>query len=165
MGLLTGPATPRRCSIARTKAVLPAPRSPARSICKPCATTASTDSSIALASAPPSASVAATSRRCSVMDNGRMTECREAAENTRANLTAALRADSPADLVALPAQIRQWGAELGFAQIGIADVDVDDAAARLNAWIDEGRHGDMDYLQRMRCFAPIRRGCCLVHSG
>ncbi|MEP6609149.1 MAG: tRNA epoxyqueuosine(34) reductase QueG [Burkholderiaceae bacterium] len=65
----------------------------------------------------------------------------EALQNTRA------------DLVELSAQIREWGAELGFAQIGIADVDVKNAAARLTAWLAEGKHGDMAYLER---YAALR---------
>ena len=77
-----------------------------------------------------------------------MTESYEAAENTRADLAAALLRDTSTDPVTLAARIRQWGAELGFAQIGITDVDVEDAAGRLHAWLAEGKHGDMDYLQR-----------------
>ncbi|MBC8118033.1 MAG: tRNA epoxyqueuosine(34) reductase QueG [Burkholderiaceae bacterium] len=81
-----------------------------------------------------------------------MTKSCEAAENTRADPTPPLLADllpsSPADLATLAARVRQWGAELGFAQIGIADVNVEQAAARLDAWLAEGKHGDMDYLQR-----------------
>ncbi len=52
------------------------------------------------------------------------------------------------DLSALAERIFQWGEQLGFAHIGIADADVVHAAARLDAWLAAGRHGDMDYLQR-----------------
>ncbi len=52
------------------------------------------------------------------------------------------------DLTALAVHIRQWGEQLGFAHVGIADVDVAQAASRLDAWLAAGRHGDMDYLQR-----------------
>ena len=52
------------------------------------------------------------------------------------------------DLGALAARIVHWGKGLGFAHIGIADVDVAEAAARLDAWLADGRHGDMDYLHR-----------------
>ncbi len=51
-------------------------------------------------------------------------------------------------LAALSKRIGVWGTELGFARIGISDVDVEHAAARLDAWLADGRHGDMDYLQR-----------------
>ncbi len=61
---------------------------------------------------------------------------------------AALDRDPARDLTALASRISQWGEQLGFARIGIADVDVERAAERLDAWLAEGRHGDMDYLQR-----------------
>ena len=44
--------------------------------------------------------------------------------------------------------IRAWGSELGFAQIGIADLQLDKAAERLHAWLAEGRHGTMQYMER-----------------
>ena len=56
--------------------------------------------------------------------------------------------DRPRDLSALASRIRRWGEQLGFARIGIADVDVAQAAERLDAWLADGRQGDMDYLQR-----------------
>ncbi|MGZ8274598.1 MAG: tRNA epoxyqueuosine(34) reductase QueG, partial [Burkholderiaceae bacterium] len=58
------------------------------------------------------------------------------------------------DWSALVARIRAWGGELGFAGVGIADLDVSQAANRLDAWIAEGRHGAMDYMQR---HAHLRR--------
>jgi len=66
----------------------------------------------------------------------------EAAENT-----CAPGADGR-DWSALTAQIRAWGSELGFARIGFADIDVDAAAARLDAWLADGRHGAMAYMQQ-----------------
>ena len=62
--------------------------------------------------------------------------------------------DAARDWSALVPRIRAWGRELGFAGIGIADLDVSAAADRLDAWIAEGRHGAMDYMQR---HARIRR--------
>jgi len=56
--------------------------------------------------------------------------------------------DRPLDLDVLASRIRQWGEQLGFTRIGIADVDVAFAAERLDAWLADGRHGDMDYLRR-----------------
>ena len=56
--------------------------------------------------------------------------------------------DRPRDLSALASRIHRWGEQLGFARIGIADIDVARAAERLDAWLADGRHGDMDYLQR-----------------
>ncbi|HEX5639174.1 MAG TPA: tRNA epoxyqueuosine(34) reductase QueG [Burkholderiaceae bacterium] len=71
------------------------------------------------------------------------------AEDPAENTSAATR-----DWAALVARIRAWGRELGFAGIGITDVDVAAAADRLDAWIAEGRHGAMDYMRR---HAHLRR--------
>ena len=53
---------------------------------------------------------------------------------------------SPPDLPALAQTIKRWGAELGFADVRIADVDLAHAEAGLQAWLDAGRHGEMDYM-------------------
>lgn len=47
---------------------------------------------------------------------------------------------------ALVAQIRSWGAELGFDAIRIADVDLSHAEEGLQTWLAQGFHGDMDYM-------------------
>jgi epoxyqueuosine reductase len=47
----------------------------------------------------------------------------------------------------LVAQIRHWAAELGFSQIGVAGVDLSSAEAGLLAWLSNGFHGDMAYMQ------------------
>jgi epoxyqueuosine reductase len=52
------------------------------------------------------------------------------------------------DFEALPALLRQWGAELGFQQIGIARVKLDADAERLEHWLSLGRHGAMHYMER-----------------
>jgi epoxyqueuosine reductase len=44
--------------------------------------------------------------------------------------------------------IRQWGRELGFSQIGVAGVDLSSAEPGLLAWLAQGFHGDMAYMQR-----------------
>lgn len=44
--------------------------------------------------------------------------------------------------------IRQWGQELGLAQIGITDTDLSDAEPELLAWLDRGYHGEMDYMAK-----------------
>ena len=46
----------------------------------------------------------------------------------------------------LVVQIRQWGRELGFAAVGIADSDLSAAEAGLQTWLDQGFHGEMDYM-------------------
>ena len=56
-------------------------------------------------------------------------------------------ADKP-DLGSLKSDILAWSAELGFQQTGVADVDLRDAEARLDQWLEAGFHGSMDYMQR-----------------
>ena len=50
------------------------------------------------------------------------------------------------DWVELAARIRLWGRELGFDAIGIADTALDAAETELQAWLDAGFHGEMDYM-------------------
>jgi epoxyqueuosine reductase len=45
------------------------------------------------------------------------------------------------------ARIRQWARELGFSQIGVAGVDLSAAEPGLIAWLDNGFHGEMAYMQ------------------
>jgi len=45
-------------------------------------------------------------------------------------------------------QWRAWARELGFASLGVADVDLSDAEPGLQAWLQAGYHGDMDYMAR-----------------
>jgi len=48
----------------------------------------------------------------------------------------------------LSRQIKAWGRELGFDQIGISDGNLQQAEGRLEHWLGEGFHGDMDYMAR-----------------
>jgi epoxyqueuosine reductase len=50
------------------------------------------------------------------------------------------------DLDRLAQRIRQWGRELGFAALGIADCELGAAETGLLAWLDRGFHGEMDYM-------------------
>ncbi|MEO1767119.1 tRNA epoxyqueuosine(34) reductase QueG [Thiobacter aerophilum] len=52
------------------------------------------------------------------------------------------------DFAHLAARIRQWGKELGFSAVGIADTDLTAAEAGLTAWLAAGMHGEMDYMAR-----------------
>lgn len=49
-------------------------------------------------------------------------------------------------LTALAAQIKQWGRELGFADIGIGPADPHHHAERLKQWLAKGYHGEMGYM-------------------
>ena len=51
------------------------------------------------------------------------------------------------DAEALLLQLRAWASELGFSQIGVADVNMPEAEAGLQAWLHNGFHGDMAYMQ------------------
>jgi len=48
----------------------------------------------------------------------------------------------------LSANIKQWGLELGFNQIGITDTHLQSAESEHQAWIEKGFHGDMDYMAK-----------------
>ena len=48
----------------------------------------------------------------------------------------------------LAADIKRWGRELGFAQVGITGTSLEADEARLLAWLGAGRHGEMHYLRR-----------------
>lgn len=52
------------------------------------------------------------------------------------------------DFAALSRDIKQWGRELGFQQLGVTDCDLGDAEAHLLQWLADGRHGEMDYMAR-----------------
>ena len=52
------------------------------------------------------------------------------------------------DMAALAVGIADWGRELGFAAIGIADTDLAAEEVRLMNWLAAGRHGRMDYMAR-----------------
>jgi len=57
-------------------------------------------------------------------------------------------ADTRIDYQALVAQIKRWGLELGFQQIGISNTALDEHETHLLNWLGQGRHGEMDYMQR-----------------
>ncbi len=52
------------------------------------------------------------------------------------------------DPVELAAKIKRWGRELGFQKIGIAGIDLAGDEPRLQAWLEAGRHGAMEYMAR-----------------
>ena len=53
--------------------------------------------------------------------------------------------EAPADL---PAKIRRWARDLGFADAGIAELALDGDVAHLRSWLAEGLHGQMEFLGR-----------------
>jgi len=55
---------------------------------------------------------------------------------------------SPAELARLASDIRRWGVELGFQQVGISDVHLGVHEAHLLSWLERGFHGEMGYMAR-----------------
>ncbi len=53
-----------------------------------------------------------------------------------------------ASRTSLAQSIKEWGRELGFQQVGIAGVDLAADEQRLAAWLAQGRHGTMEYMER-----------------
>lgn len=45
-------------------------------------------------------------------------------------------------------QIKQWGVELGFQQVGISNTDLQEAEQYLSRWINDGFHGKMEYMHK-----------------
>ncbi|HEX4585387.1 MAG TPA: tRNA epoxyqueuosine(34) reductase QueG [Burkholderiaceae bacterium] len=56
--------------------------------------------------------------------------------------------DAPIDASGLLARIRIWANELGFAAVGVSDLDVTQPAQRLRSWLAREFHGQMNYMQR-----------------
>ncbi|STU92174.1 Epoxyqueuosine (oQ) reductase QueG [Klebsiella michiganensis] len=54
----------------------------------------------------------------------------------------------PLDLNQLAQQIKQWGTELGFQQVGITDTDLSASEPKLQAWLDKQYHGEMAWMAR-----------------
>src|SRR5215210_4843790 len=52
------------------------------------------------------------------------------------------------ELAALADDIKRWGTQLGFGQIGVSDIDLSVAETRLLEWLAEGFHGEMRYFDR-----------------
>ncbi|MGY6276536.1 tRNA epoxyqueuosine(34) reductase QueG [Methylomonas sp. MgM2] len=50
------------------------------------------------------------------------------------------------DFQNLAAQIKVWGNELGFQQIGISDTELSSAESHLQRWLAKDRHGAMQYM-------------------
>jgi epoxyqueuosine reductase len=58
------------------------------------------------------------------------------------------RSSENIDYSALAGDIRRWGSECGFQQVGISGVDLGEDEAHLLSWLAAGRHGAMAYMER-----------------
>lgn len=50
------------------------------------------------------------------------------------------------DFGQLADRIKAWGRELGFQQLGITDVELTEAESHLFKWLEQGYHGEMNYM-------------------
>ncbi len=56
--------------------------------------------------------------------------------------------DTTINYTGLGADIRRWGKELGFQEIGVTGIDLAEDEAYLLNWLDAGYHGEMEYMAR-----------------
>jgi len=61
--------------------------------------------------------------------------------NDREHSTDKLTTD---ELIDLAVQIRRWGQALGFQQVGITDVSLEQAENHLQHWLSMNHHGEME---------------------
>ena len=52
------------------------------------------------------------------------------------------------DMTTLRRQLDGWAREAGFQAVGVSDIELGEDEAHLKRWLDDGFHGDMDYMQR-----------------
>lgn len=52
------------------------------------------------------------------------------------------------DLVTLSENIKAWGKALGFQKVGISDINLDQHEEKLQLWLDNNYHGEMDYMSK-----------------
>jgi epoxyqueuosine reductase len=52
------------------------------------------------------------------------------------------------DFARLALDIKQWGRDLGFQEVGISDADLAREEIQLLEWLSRGYHGEMDYMAR-----------------
>ena len=56
--------------------------------------------------------------------------------------------DVDTDLQVLMSDLHRWADELGFQQLGVSGVDLEEDEAHLGRWLAAGWHGDMGYMAR-----------------
>lgn len=58
------------------------------------------------------------------------------------------------DPEALARDIKRWGRELGFQQVGITDTDLGEHPAHLQRWLEAGYHANMEWLKEPKRVDP-----------
>ncbi len=58
------------------------------------------------------------------------------------------KSQSDIDYNKLAEQVKDWGLELGFQQIGICDTDLAKDEKYLLKWLNQAMHGEMGYMQQ-----------------
>ncbi len=66
------------------------------------------------------------------------------------------------ELKQLAGDIKIWGAELGFQQTAITDIDLSAYEPHLDAWLQKNYHGDMQYMEKHR---DLRLNPEMLHPG
>jgi len=64
------------------------------------------------------------------------------------SMSASIETPTEPPLPGLPGQIKAWARELGFADAGIAELELGQDLAHLRLWLDQGHHGGMEFMQR-----------------
>ncbi|MER2493842.1 tRNA epoxyqueuosine(34) reductase QueG [Catenovulum sediminis] len=62
----------------------------------------------------------------------------------------------------LAKQIKKWGKELGFQQVGISDLDLSKHEAELQNWLAQNYHGEMSYMSK---YGMMRARPAELHPG
>lgn len=52
------------------------------------------------------------------------------------------------DLPSLSENIKLWGKALGFQEVGISDIDLKQQESKLQSWLDNNYHGEMEYMSK-----------------
>ena len=66
------------------------------------------------------------------------------------------------ELVTLAENIKRWGRELGFQQVGITDTEPGEHSEHLRRWLDKNLHGEMAYMADREAF---RRDPTTLHEN
>ena len=69
---------------------------------------------------------------------------------------------SDAALLALADDIKRWGRELGFQQVGITDTELGQHSDHLHRWLEKNHHGEMAYMAERE---TLRQNPAALHAN